>query len=331
LLTSASLGGRRAALCACAAIPVLASLALTRRVRGALVGAGALTDGRVEPASNGGFPRTLVGPTGQPHPIPGPPQRIVSTYLASDEILAELVGPSRVVGVSYFADDRTLSSVANVYPAWVPRLRTNVETVLALEPDLVCVAGFSDPDALRLIVGAGVPVLRWSRFDTFADVLANVRAIGAATGADARAAKVCAAADAELGEVEVRVAGHPPVRTLYCDPAGFTAGRGTLLDEILSRAGAANVAASAGVVGAGRIAIEAAMAAEPDAVVVPGYGPPGSAAARIAAAAGWRELGAVRARRIVEVPAGLIADVSPRAAQAVVALARALHPAAFAH
>ena len=67
------------------------------------------------------------------------------------------------------------------------RLRADPETIIALAPDLVCVAGFTASDPLRLLVGAGLPVVRWSRFDSFADVMAEIRLIGAAVGEEARA------------------------------------------------------------------------------------------------------------------------------------------------
>jgi iron complex transport system substrate-binding protein len=321
--------GRRVAALACVAAPLVAGAALSRRVRAALIGARGLADGRVEAGIDGGFPRTLHGPTGEAWTLPRPPRRIVSTYLGADEILAELVSRERVVGVSFFADDPAISSCAGVYPPAVPRLRTQVETILALEPDLVCVAGFSEPNALRLMIGAGLPVLRWSRFETFADILANVRLMGAAVGADARAAAIAGAVEATLGDLAGRLAGVRPVRVIYYDPPSFTVGRDTLIDEILTRAGARNVAAAAGVVGPGQIGIESVFGLDPEAIVVPRYGagPPPIEALR--AAPLWRDVPAVRAGRVYEAPGAFMGDVSHHAVQALARLARRLHPEVF--
>ncbi len=321
--------GRRLATAACAAAPLVAGAVLSRRVRAALIGPGGLGDGRVEGGAGRGFPRTLYGPTGGGSLLSQPPRRIVSTYLGADEILAALVPPERVVGVSAFADDPAISSCAWVYPRGVPRLRTEAETIVALQPDLVCVAGFSDPDALRLIVGAGLPVLRWSQFDRFADILANVRLIGAAVGADVRAAAIASAAESALGDLTSRLAGVRPVPVLYYDPPSFTVGSDTLIDEILTRAGGTNVAARAGIAGPGQIGIEAVLGLDPEAIVVPRYGSGEPPIKTLRATPLWRDVPAVRAGRVFEVPGAFIGDVSHHAVQAIAGVARLLHPEAF--
>ena len=155
-------------------------------------------------------------------------------------------------------------------------------------------AGYSDADAMRLAVGAGLPILRWSRFETFADVLGNVRTIGAAVGADARAAAVAEEAEAKLAALAVRLAGVARVRVLYLDLPNFTAGRDTLIDEMLTRAGGLNVAAAAGIAGAGQIAVESALALDAEAIVVamaPGGRPPLESCARRRSGARCRPCG----------------------------------------
>jgi iron complex transport system substrate-binding protein len=320
---------RRAWLAAGLAAPVAAAPFLGGRVRGALLGAAPLGDGRIEQPPGGGFPRALVTPVGERRRLEGPPRRIVSTYLAADEILASLVPPGRMAGVSAFADDPAVSNVAGLYPRRVARVRAQAEAILALSPDLVCVAGYSDADGLRLEIGAGLPVLRWSRFDSFADVAANVRLLGAAVGADAAAEALARSVEASLAALAARLAGVAPVRALYLDPPDFSAGAGTLIDEMLARAGAVNVAREARLDGAGPIAVEAALALDPAVIVagaVPGAPPP---LAVLRAAPLWRELRAVRAGAVVSVPAAWTGDVSPYAARAPAAIARALHPDRF--
>jgi iron complex transport system substrate-binding protein len=322
--------GRRLALGACLAVPLVAGAALaTRRVRAALVGAGALADGRVDLPPGGGFPRRLHGPAGELWTLPRPPRRIVSTYLAADEILAALGIPQRIAGVSIFADDPAISNVRGVYPATLPRLRGEVEAILAVEPDLVCVAGYSDADAMRQAIGASLPIVRWSRFDSFADVFANVRLIGAAVGADAAAEAVAAAGEAQLRELARRLSGVTPIRVLYLDPPSFTAGSHTLLDEILTRAGGVNVAAEAGIAGAGPIGIDVALSLDAEVVVAPAYPGASPPLDQLRATPLWRELGPVRAGRVYALPAALPGDVSPHAARAPSLVARALHPGRF--
>src|SRR4029077_7989937 len=74
---------------------------LLHPISGAMVGARDFHPCRIEGAS---FPKRLVDPSGRARAIPEPPRRIVSGYLASDEILAALVEPSRLAAVSIYAD-----------------------------------------------------------------------------------------------------------------------------------------------------------------------------------------------------------------------------------
>jgi iron complex transport system substrate-binding protein len=319
--------GRRWALAACLGAPLVAAAALSGRVRTALVGARGFSDSWAAP---GGFPKTLRGPAGDERILPGPPRRIASTYLGADEILAALVTPDRVVGVSAYADDPATSNCHDVYPANIPRLRTDPETVIALAPDLVCVAGYTAADPLRLLVGSGLAVARWSRFDSFAEVMAGIRLLGAVVGEDARADALARNIAALLADLERRLARVRPVRVIYFDPPTYTMGQETLVDEILTRAGGENVVRELGIVGPGQIGLETVLALEPEAIIMPNYAGNTPVLHALATDAIWRQVPAVRAGRVHEVPGAWIATVSHHAAQGLTRVARVLHPEAFA-
>jgi len=319
--------GRRWAIGACVGAPLIAAAALSGRARTALVGARGFTDSVVAP---GGFPKTLRGPSGDERTLARPPRRIVSTYLGADEVLAALVDRDRVVGVSTFVDDPATSNCAAVYPAGVRRLHADPETIVSLAPDLVCVAGYTATDALRLVVGTGLPVVRWSRFDAFADVLAEIRLLGAAVGEETRAEALAGGVETLLADLERRLAGVRRVRVLYYDPPTFTMGRGTLLGEILNRAGGANVVDELGIVGPGQIGLETVLALEPEAIITPNYAGNTPALRALDRDAIWRQVPAVRAGRVHEIPGAWISTVSHHAAQGLVRVAHVLHPEAFA-
>jgi iron complex transport system substrate-binding protein len=318
--------GRRVALGALIAAPLALGAAFGRRARSALVGARDLGDSQAAP---GGFPKRLVGPTGEISILEAPPRRIVSTYLGGDEILSELVARERVIAVSAYADDPSTSNCRDVFPPDVPRLRTDPETIVALDPDIVCVAGFTEPDTLRLLAGAGLRLLRWSRFESFADVTAELALFGAALGAEARAAELTADLQRLLADLERRLTGVRRVRVVYYDPPTYTMGRGTLVDEILARAGAHNAVNDLGVIGPGQIGIETVIALDPEVIVMPRYADNVSALRVLSGSPVWRQVPAVRDGRVVEIPGAWIATVSHHAARGLERLARLLHPEAF--
>lgn len=321
---------RRRAVLATVAAPALVGLgaaALARGVRGAVVGARGFADSRVEGAA---FPRRLIDPAGVPRVLERPPVRIVSTYLACEENLASLVPVERVVAISVYADDPSASNCLGFYPPRVARLRSDPEPVLSAEPDLVCISGFNELESVRLLASAGLPLLRQSRMDSFADIAAGLRVLGAAVGEDARAGALAASVEAQLDELARRLAGIRPVRVLYYDPPGFTMGSGTLVDEILTRAGGQNVAVELGIRGPGQIGVEALLALEPEAIIMPRYADNAPALAGLAGQTVWRRLPAVVAGRVHEIPGAWINTVSHHASRGLARVARLLHPEAFA-
>ena len=84
------------------------------------------------------------------------PARIVSLTLGTDEMLAELVPIERVVAVTVLADDSGISNVAGRYPKDLVRVNdANPERIIALAPDLVCVAPYNSADSLKLLERSG--------------------------------------------------------------------------------------------------------------------------------------------------------------------------------
>jgi iron complex transport system substrate-binding protein len=310
-----------------AAAPLVGAGLLASRVRGALVGARGFADSRVEGAA---FPRRLVDPAGVVHALPRPPARVVSTYLACEENLAALVPVDRVVGVSVYADDRSVSNCLDVYPPRVVRLRSDPEQVLAVEPDLVCISGYNDLESVRLLAAAGVPLLRQSRIETFGDMTARIRLLGAALGADARADALAREVEAAVADADRRLRGARRVRVLYYDPLGYTMGAGTIVDEILTHAGGHNVALELGVRGSGQVGLEAVFAHEPEANILPRYADVLPAFTALTESPIWRRVPAVAAGRLHEVPAAWVNTESFHAARGLARVARLLHPEAFA-
>src|SRR5690606_26693799 len=122
------------------------------------------------------FPRTIVDPSGARATIPREPRRIVSLNLGSDEMLTALVGPDRIAGVSHFSVHTEMSTCADRVPAHAARIRgLDPEHILVLEPDLVFAAAYNLESAVRLLAGAGLPVVRFGSYRSFEDVIAQVR------------------------------------------------------------------------------------------------------------------------------------------------------------
>ncbi|WP_119066092.1 ABC transporter substrate-binding protein [Aggregatilinea lenta] len=218
------------------------------------------------------FPRTVVDGLGREVTLDAPPQRIASVTLGSDEILLDMIGPERLIGVSYFADDPQISNISDRL-ADIPHtdLSGDPEVLISLDADLVILASYSNPAALDQLEDAGVPVFMLTEFNTVEEIRTNIRLLGEVTGEDARADQMIAQMDGRLDAVQDAVADEDPVRVLYYEPGGITYGPGSTVDEIIQLAGGMNVVAEAGLEAYPLVNAEFAIGADPDVVLVSGW------------------------------------------------------------
>lgn len=254
-----------------------------------------------------------------------PPPRIVSANIASDEILIALA-PERLVAVSVLVGNPEVSNVTEVAAKLPVRVGADVEAIVALRPDVVAIGGQASPIAAQL-ESLGIRVVRVQGFESIAWVENLIRALGEAAGVPARADRMIAAMRTRLAAVRERVAVRPRPRVLTYSAAGTTAGRDTLLDEMIHTAGGVNVAAEIGVSGFKRVSLERVLAADPDLILLrtmrrwaPGF------AVELAQHPALRSMRAVTTGRVHEIPGRLIVAASQHIATAVEALADVLHP-----
>ncbi|MCB0220562.1 MAG: ABC transporter substrate-binding protein [Chrysiogenetes bacterium] len=299
-------------------------------VEGALLGTSELHETTLADAE--GFPRRMIDPAGREILIARPPRRIVSLILDADEILTEIVAPERIAALTRFAANPSLSSCADKVPPGARLIAGETEEVLSLEPDLVIISPYTNTVATRFLIEAGVPVIRLRDVTSSADLRRNIEVIAAATGTEKEAARLLSEFDAQLADLQQRLAGLPRARVLYFSELGYTFGAGSSVDEILQWAGAQNVAASeGGVTQHARVGREFAASLRPDVLLVPAYGT-GNLEEQIAWIYDdpiWQDSPAVRAGRVYPVGSASITSHSHYILKAAEQIARALHPEAF--
>lgn len=283
---------------------------------------------RVEP---GPFPKHLIDLAGVPRLLPAPPQRIVSTILSGDEMLLELIEPARLVAVTPYIDTPGMSNSVGAVPRAVQRLQANAEAVIALQPDLALVATYSRSEEVQMLVAAGIPLLRLSAFASFHEVMDNLRLLGAAVGAEARAARLITQMQQRLLEVERRVQGRPRPRVLYYALGGHSVGADTLIDDIITRAGGTNVAREAQLTGWPRMPLELVLRLQPEVVILPVWNtdPVTDVVRTYLPEPAWQQVPAVQQGRVYAISGAWLTTVSQHAVRGLEALARHLHPEGF--
>ena len=254
--------------------------------------------------------------------LAGPPQRLISLYGGLTEIIQALgLGPRLVARI---LGDEGVQEV----PIVGTHLQPNVEMILALKPDLVVQGGVpKGMAALKKLEAEKVPVAMFAPRD-FPGLLSVITRLGALTGRQEAADSLNAVIKAGLGEVERRVAGRKPVRVFYevrCQNL-LAAGRGSIVNDIITRAGGSNIVDSPQ-----RLApysLEALIKADPDVYIIQ-QGPMNRSPEDIYTRPYFQELRAVKARRVLVVDESLFSRPGPRSAEAVEQLARFLHPGAW--
>ena len=274
------------------------------------------------------YPKLLSDSSGLVQILERPPQRIVSTILAGDEMLTALVAPSRLVGVSSFAADPMLSNCAALIPPHARQARAEAEAILSMEPDFVLAAGYIRSETIRFLAAVRTPVLRLSRFGSFVDIQNNLRLVARAVGAEERAEAIIKEMDLRMEQVRLRVSGRPRPRVLFYFPGGETLGGNTLLDEMIERAGGFNVARALNLERESRIPTELVIGIQPEVVLVAAWSPKpeDDPALQILHDPVWREVPAVKNRRVYSLREGWLTCVSQYAVKGVEELANVLHP-----
>jgi iron complex transport system substrate-binding protein len=204
------------------------------------------------------------------------PQRVVSTFLCTDEYVYRLVPRGQIAALSYEALDRrpVVSTIADVAKG-VPTIRPSTETVAALKPDLVVMYAGTNQRLHLNLRKLGIPVLDVPWANSLADVRSITAMLGERLGARGRAQALLAEMDRKIAAAHAR-APHPPVRGIFYQPNGYVGASG-VTDEIMRLAGIANAAPQAALTRSGTLPVEAVIAAAPELLILGGEARSGSA------------------------------------------------------
>ena len=195
------------------------------------------------------------------------PQRVVTVNLCLDQIALRLAGPGQLVGVSYLSLDPRISMQVDRARAVAP-VRAKVESILELRPDLVIFDSDAHANIKRLVRKAGVPIVEVPWAASLEEAEGLVARIGAALGRNAEAQAMIT----EMREQRRRLSypGPPTALAAVLQANRGTAGKGSLMDELLRLTGFRNLAAELGIPAYGRLPLESVLAGRPDLLVLDG-------------------------------------------------------------
>jgi iron complex transport system substrate-binding protein len=198
-----------------------------------------------------------------------PPQRVVSTFLCTDEYVFRLLPRARIAALSFEAGDRhpVISTIADQVTG-ITGLHPSTETVLNLHPDLVVMYQGTMPRLHENLSALGVPILDVPWANSIADIRKTTRWLGEKLGARDRAAALLDAMDAKLDAAH-RMENRPPVQTLLYEPNGY-ATTGAVTDEMMTLAGLVDASPQLHPTRTGTVPVETVIAASPELLIFSG-------------------------------------------------------------
>jgi len=255
-----------------------------------------------------------------------PAQRIVSIAPSNTEVLFAIGAGAQVIGRDEFSDypdqAKQLPSVGGGYGA------LDMETMVSLKPDLVLASQLTPAEQVQAIEKLGLKVFLLPNPNTIEDMFANLLEVGKITGTEAQAQTLIDGLKTRVAAVDAKVAAVQQKPVVFyeldsTDPnAPWTAGPGSFIDALISRAGGVNLGAKLKDSYA-QISIEQLLVDQPDIIIAGNYTWGGVA---IKARQSWADLQAVKQDKVYIFDDNLVSRPGPRLVDGLEAMEKLLHP-----
>ena len=274
---------------------------------------------------DGPVTRTLTDDAGRRVSFPAKVDRVISLAPNLTEIVFAVGGGAQLVGRTSYCDfPAEAKPVAEVGDTLHPSL----ECVIALKPQVVLISTASQLEIFtQQLQNQNIAVFVTDPHD-LDGVFRSIEQVGEILGKKEQAATLVQTLRQRTNAVEQAVKQKQPVRVFYqlsAEPL-YTAGHDSFVTDLMRRAGAISVTAD--LPGAWpKYSSESALAARPDAIILPTGGSMGSGNSTVTEA--LRRSPAVLQGRVYKINDDHLVRPGPRAIDGLEEMARALHPDAF--
>lgn len=301
---------------------------ITRRVFAALVCLGLLLTACTKPNTRTdnqiGFHQT-TDEAGRTITVPDTVTRYISLAPSLTEIVFAIGAGDGLVGRTTYC---TFPAEAQKVETVGDTLKPSIERIIALHPQIVFVSTASQLEAFTSELEAHQIAVYVTDSHDLEGVFNSIERLAIVLGKRPQADQLLRQLRDRVAAVEEKVKPRPPVRVFYqvSDEPLYTIGRDAFITDLINRAGGISVTAD--VPGAWpRYSAESALAAKPEAIVLPTGGSMGDANSNVAGA--LKRSPAVAHGRVYKINDDHLSRPGPRAVEGLEDLARALHPEVF--
>ncbi len=268
------------------------------------------------------YPITITDSYGGTVTLESEPMRVISVAPNLTELMYKLDAGDKMVGRSDYCDyPEEALEVDSVGSLYTP----DIETIVSLEPDIVIVSTHFDEENSDKLEELGIPVLTLYEEDDMEGVYDMIATLGLAMNRSQEAADCVEEMRETIAQVEETVAGQDEPTVYYVLGFGeygdFTAGGDTFTGQILSLAGADNIAKD---VSGWSITTEGIIEADPEIVILPDY-----MYDEFKVTSPYSELTAVKEDRVYVIDNNLLERQGYRNAQGVLEIAQICYPNLF--
>jgi iron complex transport system substrate-binding protein len=260
--------------------------------------------------------------------LKGTPQRIVSLAPSNTEILFAVGAGKQVLGRDSFSDyppdAKSLQDIGGSMGKY------DVEAILALHPDLVLAGEINTPEMVNSLQQLGLAVYYLPNPTTLEGMFANLETVGQLTGHGSTAAALVDSLKKRVAAVDAKIMPLNYAPSVYyeldaTDPTKpYTAGPGTFVDLLITRAGGVNIGKGLTSQWA-QISLEQLVVSDP-AIIILGDSAYGTSPEAVSQRPGWSGLAAVKNGQIHPFDDNLVSRPGPRLVDGLEALAKLLHP-----
>ena len=285
-----------------------------------------------EVTKDGLYPMEIVDGLGNTVIITKKPERMISIAPSQTEILFALGLEDKIVAVSDFCDyPEAALAKEKVGSSWT----TNTEKIIELTPDIVFVFGEGQAEANEQITAAGITIVKFEP-ESIDEILAAIEIIGKIAGTEYEASKLIADMKGKRDELVAKVKDQPTKKVFYqvWDEPLMTAGPGSFIDELITLAGAINIAADAD--GAWPMySAEALVEKNPEVFILPAHVGGNMALStaeveglmkEVKSRPGYEAIAAIQNDRIETVEPNIVSRPGVRIIEALELFVKAIHP-----
>jgi iron complex transport system substrate-binding protein len=266
------------------------------------------------------YPLTITDETGTELTFEKAPAAVVTLVPSETETIFAIGGGSTVVGVDQWSNyPEEANSIAKIGD-----MKTNIEAVAALNPELIMANSSMNGDAITQLRELGYAVYATNP-KTYDAVVAKVEELGKIMNLQEKAGEVAKHMTDVKQQVTDAVKGAEAKKVFLEFSPGYTVGSGEFLDELITLAGGANIASS--VAGWHEVNAEEVITQNPEIIIYPDFGEEKSSIlTAIESRPGWDAIDAVKNKNMHMVTNDPLVRVGPRLADGLLEVAKVIHP-----